>query len=150
MEKYTPKGCGLEQISRLEVRHQLKLPTAYKEYLFLAGIQHHFYCSGVGYCYDEIDELQNAAVLLLEGEGYKIDQDYWVIDLLYNDQFSFFYLNDGENPAIYHWVGSDENLFEGFTNGIIKMSPYLSKYIEDMIPSKLEKLIDFIYNIRSK
>ncbi|MEO9531846.1 MAG: hypothetical protein ABJG68_11320 [Crocinitomicaceae bacterium] len=144
MVEYLPKGCSIEQINELQKLAPGYFPKAYKEYLFLAGEHHYLYDSGIGFCMAELPDIQEEAKELLSEDGYEIDGPFWVIDILYNDQFHFFYLDGNDNPAIYHWIGSDEEHFSGYTNGIKKVSNRLNRYIEEKIPSKAE---NFIYKI---
>lgn len=147
MKKYIPSGCTLTQIEVLQERCRIRLPKAYKEYLFLIGENHRLYDSGIGFCYDEIEDIQEEALSLVKEEGYVIKDDFWVIDILYNDHFHFFYLKDGDNPSIYHWIGSDEKYFDGYENGLRFVDEYFNVYIEKMIPSKLEKFIESLINL---
>ena len=152
MKKYAPKGCSQDQIQTLQKRCKVHLPKAYEEYLFLMGIDHQLYDSGIGYCYAELEDMQDQAQLLLSEEGFEIAKNFWVIDILYNDQFHFFYLNDGEDPSVYHWVGRDQEHIEGYENGIKRVDKKFSSYIMDMVPSRVERfvggLVSWYYKVK--
>lgn len=145
MKKYSPEGCSLDQIRNLEARCKVALPSAYNEYLFLMGADHQLYDSGIGFCFDELADMQEQAQFLLQDEGFSISKAFWVVDILYNDNFHFIYLDESENPPVYHWIGSDQELTKGYENGIKQVEKKFSTYILDMVPSKLEKYITGLF-----
>lgn len=139
--KYAPRGCKFEEVEQLEKFAPQPFPQAYKEYLFLAGKEHFLLWPDVIYRYEDTKEMQEDAVVLMHEDGYVIPGDFWVIQALANDQFHFFFFNEGPNPPVYHWLGSDEHLGNGYKDGYRKVCKSLSRFYQAMIPTKLEYLL---------
>ncbi|MFT5921582.1 MAG: hypothetical protein ACJAU0_000131 [Flavobacteriales bacterium] len=142
MAAYKPEGCSVVEIDALEVKMKVKFPQAYREYLFLMGEEHKLYWSGVEFSFSVMEELQEQALAVLEEEGYSLEHPFWVINALGYDQFHFFYFKDGDDPPVYHWLGSDEKTYEGYSNGMAKTADYFSAFIKEMLPTRGERFIN--------
>ncbi len=142
MEEYAPEGCSIEEIETLEKKMNVQFPQAYKEYLFFMGKEHRLYWSGVEFSFSLLEELQEQAQAVMNEEGYSLEHPFWVINALGYDQFHFFYFKDGDNPPVYHWLGSDESLYNGYANGITQVNKRFSSFIQEMLPSRLERVLD--------
>lgn len=128
-------GCSIKEIEGVENRIGRKLPQAYREYLFLAGKYNCLFDSGVNFGYEDIEDIQVLCRDFLAEKGYVINEDFWIIDSLHNEQFHFFYFDEDDNPEVYHFSPYAQN-DKRYSNGIRQSSRSFSAWIEDKIPSK--------------
>ena len=142
MVEYTPMGCSEAEIEALEKKFDVRFPQVYREYLFLMGREHKLYWPGVEYSIELLGEMQQQAQEMLVEEGCSLDHEFWVVDMMWNDQFHFFYFKDGHNPSVYHWLGSDEKTSNGYSNGLAKTADHFSVFIKEMLPTRGERFID--------
>jgi len=112
-------GTPLSKITALEAEIGRTFPLSYKEFLLLAGdydpmSQEHIMD------FDSLLYLQETIQEQLELYHQTLQGDYWVFNGLQGEQFSLFYWNSGEDPAIYTcrpaYVQDGIPLIEKFTD----------------------------------
>lgn len=98
--KFIIRGISLTEIEQLEQtwNNGNPFPKALRELLFLAGEYCYVFNYGV---YDTQQELQEEKREDMVDNGKTITRPFFVMDTWNADQFSFVYLDEGDNPYIY-------------------------------------------------
>lgn len=123
-------GINLEEIQILEQKwnNGNPFPKALKELLFLAGN----YCYVCDYGVNENQqELQESVRKDLLENGKTIIRPFYAIDVYTFYNFLFIYLDEGDNPSIYH-------ASPGIENNWIK-SLFNNLTIKDLIDNRIER-----------
>lgn len=103
--------CDEWEVSDLEQHFQVKLPSAFKAFLMLAGkwfdpfVGSQYILERDGF-YDAI-ELQQAAQRMLQRDGNKLLRDAFVFFVHQGVALRFFLLNDGDDPPVFEYVEHD-------------------------------------------
>lgn len=96
-------GVSETEISNLENNLNLKLPKAYKEFLFIAGKRDSI-IGDWNRGYDDLEFMQEYAKEAFQRVGLQM-KPFWCF-AEYNDADSslFFFLDEGDNPPVYNFV----------------------------------------------
>jgi SMI1 / KNR4 family (SUKH-1) len=143
--KNTPKIKNVEnrgiseiKINELEQKLNIKLPKAYKEFLFLGG-DYEELLSGWEREFDDLDWIQDLAKKSMQRVDLSL-KPLFAFAEYGNDQFLFFFLSEGDNPAVYTYdemkIHKDE---QGNYAYYKKTDETFSKCIDDLIDEALKK-----------
>jgi hypothetical protein len=107
------KGCTETEVSDLERRYNLMLPTDYREFLLLAGRGADNIWRGSDYTLDELPEIQEAAIELLSDKGLKLPDGSFVFHM--HQGYQFLFVNSG--GVFYYLEGNEgiEKRYDSFT-----------------------------------
>jgi hypothetical protein len=116
--------CTLAEVQKIEDSFGVKLPLAYKEFLLQMGKGAGRFMAGSSIFYDEIFELEYFAKELLDENSFKsLPEKTFVFWMHQGYQFAFFYLDQGDDPAVYNYC-------EGLTRGdFLKVSDSITKFL---------------------
>jgi hypothetical protein len=137
-KKLSRIGVSEFEISNLENSLNLKLPKAYKEFLFIAGKRDNI-LDGWNRGYDDLEFMQEYAHEAFQRVGLQM-KPFWCF-AEYNDADSslFFFLDEGDNPSIYNFVADkvilDDNGEEVYYK---KTHESFSAFIDKKIESALK------------
>lgn len=130
-------AVGLDQskIDRIEENFNVRLPIVYRVFLSIMGKEAGQYMRGSSVFFNEIYLLRDGAEELLKENNFRpLPKDVFVFWMHQGYQFAFFYLNQGNDPAVYYYCeGTKEPDF-------IKINKTLSEFFEkQMIGTILKK-----------
>jgi len=135
-------NIGLKEnvITSLEEASGVQLPRAYKEFLFLGGVMANMMAKPtLSYEVflleqDMWKERRDMCVESMKKHGINPKSSFWVFDDLYYEQFTLFYLGQGEDPDMYLYspcyIGNDGKVFAGLEKIDMKFSEYINKLID--------------------
>jgi hypothetical protein len=125
------RGCSGREIDKIESFFKVKLPVAYKEFLFSMGKGAGRFMEGSSAFYDEIFDIRDGSIRLLSDDNFKpLPVNTFVFWMHQGYQFAFFYLDEGDNPPIYFYYEQanyddfikKENSFTDFLEKQLAMS----------------------------
>ncbi len=112
VRKFPTQGCTIEEIEALEesLNNGNPFPKAFREYLFIGG---EMSCLPLDMKYSWMERETKAAKKgLLENRGIQLDRPIVVYNQLDYEQYTFIYLDEGDNPQPWHcYVVDDEQTF---------------------------------------
>ncbi|MDJ1471685.1 SMI1/KNR4 family protein [Xanthocytophaga flava] len=122
--------CPKSKLNGLEAQLGITLPLSYRELYLILGCQWAFNIMGVNdYRFPEFEQMRTYAESYFEvcEQDSEIKSDLVFTDNLFvfsvfkqNGFFNFFYLDEGENPAIYEYEGG---------NGYYKIAEDMADFI---------------------
>lgn len=92
-------GVSELEISNLEINLNLRLPKAYKEFLFIAGKRDSI-IRDWNRGFDHLEGIQEEAEESFNNVNLNL-KSFFAFAEYARDQFLFFFLNEGENPPVY-------------------------------------------------
>jgi SMI1 / KNR4 family (SUKH-1) len=95
-------GVAINEIEKLEKELNISLPKTYKEFLFLAGKRDNI-LGDWNRGFDDLDWIQDQAKESMENVNLSL-KPYFAFAEYGRDQFLFFFLNEGDNPAVYQYA----------------------------------------------
>lgn len=118
--------CDTEEIGKLELYFNVRLPLAFVEYLQTMGKYSGKVNEGTDCFYDDLFQLKEWAFLLLKENkvGISLPNDAFVFSMHQGYQFYFFRLSEGEDPPVYSYDENQET-FNEFTRDYESFSSYL-------------------------
>ncbi len=97
--KISKIGVSEQEINKLEQELNIKLPTAYKEFLFLAGNRNSIFGSWES-GFEYLDLIQTNLKESMDDVNLHL-KPHFIFGEYGNDQCLFFFLDEGDNPPIY-------------------------------------------------
>lgn len=98
-------GCSDAELAAFQRERRIELPEAYLHYLRAVGANPGEFLRGSDLAFEQLDELQTGARLLLEDDdGPSLPEDAFVFCSHQGYQFLFFRLSEGPDPPIYHYL----------------------------------------------
>ena len=97
--KFEMEGVSEEKIEKLEKEFNIKLPKAYKEFLFLGGNYSGFGGDWIS-DYQCLDWVQANIKESMDSVNLQL-KPHFIFGEYNNNQALFFFLDEGENPPIY-------------------------------------------------
>lgn len=129
-------AVGLDQskIDRIEENFNVRLPIVYRVFLSIMGKGAGQYMRGSSVFFNEIYLLRDGAEELLKGNNFRpLPKDVFVFWMHQGYQFAFFYLNQGDDPAVYYYCeGTKESDF-------IRITKTLSEFFEKQLVGTILK-----------
>jgi hypothetical protein len=129
--------CTEEEVYALEQKTHHSLPRAYKEFLLTMGKGAGDLLVGSDFSYEQIEDLQEAAVEMLSEDGFaqKLPEDAFVFFMHQGYHFNFFRTSAGENPPVYRYLeGTDLETFlltySHFTDFLLQGVQDRARYIQ--------------------
>lgn len=120
VRKSGSKLVGLEQskIDRIEENFNVRLPMVYRVFLSIMGKGAGQYMRGSSVFFNEIYLLRDGAEELLKENNFRpLPENVFVFWMHQGYQFAFFYLDQGDDPAVYYYIeGSKESDFVKITD----------------------------------
>jgi hypothetical protein len=97
--------CTEQDIETLQKQLNCTLPLAYKEFLLWMGRGAGQFMTGSLFFYDDLEDMQLLATEMLEEDEFPqlLPTDAFVVWAHQGYQFTFFRLNEGDNPPIYYY-----------------------------------------------
>ena len=118
-------GCNEEEVLKLEDHYKVTLPHAYKTFLMLMGWDGGHYQIGSDFTYKWLFTMKGYANDMLNKCGYpSLPLDAFVFHMHQGYQFSFFYINGEDDPAVYYFN-------ECYDFGILKVADHITDYFLD-------------------
>ena len=133
-QKFIP--CTEEEISALEQKVHLSLPTAYKEFLLTMGKGTDTFLVGSDFLYPQLLDLQEVAKEMLTEDGFpqKLPEDAFVFFMHQGYQFNFFRTSGEDDPPVYRYFeGKDHETF-----------PMIYSHFTDFLLTELKDHADYI------
>ena len=138
--KETPKignwkneGIPEIKIKELENNLKIKLPFAFKEYLFLAGEFDNF-LTGWNRGFENLEFMQEEAKKTFQKEGLILKPFWCFAEYNHAESSLFFFLDEGDNPPVYSFI-ADKGLLDEKGNEVsyLKFRNSFSEYIDKCI-----------------
>ena len=130
------EGISEEKIIDLENQLKIKLPLAFKEYLFLAG-EFENILTGWDRGFDNLDYYQEEVLASMQNVNLHL-KPFFVFATYGNDQALFFFLDEGDNPPVYAYdemkIHKDEQgnkvFYKKTKNSFVEL---IEKHIEQVL-----------------
>jgi hypothetical protein len=136
--RWENRGVPETKIEGLENQLKIKLPLAFKEYLFLAGEFNNIIGDWDG-SFGDLDWIQDQAKESMENVNLSL-KPYFAFAEYGRDQFLFFFLNEGDNPAVYTYDEMKIHKDEQGNQTYYKMTkPSFVNFVEKHIDEALKK-----------
>jgi hypothetical protein len=111
IDRVKNEGISEEEIDNLEIKIGRKFPQAYREFLYLAGEYSGFYGNGNYWRFSKLQRMQDDVKRELALENFTMEKDFWAfITFDGGEQFTCFYWDEGDNPAVYNVIIWDDEL----------------------------------------
>ena len=123
-------GCTKQEVKEIETRINHPLPVNYKHFLLALGKSAGQFLKGSDCFYPTILYLNEDAREILEANNFPqaLPEDAFVFFMHQGYQFSFFPLNEGDNPLIYYFNEGEQQL--SFTQSHEHFTDLLTTEIE--------------------
>lgn len=96
------KGCSMEEINSYENKYGIKLPAVYVDFLKTMGKNAGDYMRGSDFLWHELSGMKEYANELLQENSLEpLKEEDFVFWMHQGYIFSFFKLNDGNDPKVY-------------------------------------------------
>lgn len=125
------KGCSEAEIAELEAKWQITLPGCYRDFLSLMGREAGQLLCGTDWTYPSLDEVKEVALLIAPGTSKRDLSNRLLFPFASHQgyQFLYFWLNEGDNPPVWHYLEGGANAKE--------VSPSFSKWLMDCIEDEI-------------
>jgi len=100
---YSLRGCSRSDVKRIENYFEVRLPVVYKEFLYCMGRDADLFMKGSSAFYKEIFYLKEDLQSILDEYERSLPDNTFVFWAHQGYQFAFFYLDQGDNPAVYFY-----------------------------------------------
>ncbi|OWP84397.1 hypothetical protein BWK59_05570 [Flavobacterium davisii] len=143
------KPSSIEKIDALENELSIQLPKTVKEFLFLTGDDYDMMLRGGGGAkqgIENMDYIRDVSFNLLKSTGQEIKNIFPFLE--YADQFLFYFLDEGDDPAVYRfetelfYCGDDympDSSKSGYPKGVSKVAYSFSSMINSVVDNKLKQ-----------
>jgi len=112
-------GCSKSDVKRIESYFGIELPFVYKEFLYCMGKDADLFMKGSSAFYKEIFYLREDFQDTLDEYEKSLPDNTFVFWSHQGYQFAFFYLDQGDNPAVYfYYEGKNSENFEKKENSL--------------------------------
>ncbi len=132
------KGVSETKIEQLEIKMGVKFPKAYKEFLFLGGVLDNM-INNFQQTFEWLPSMQEDARESIREVGLSLRSFWCFAEYDSADSFLFFFLDEGDNPAVYSFMSIDFYEDEqGNTIHYKKFRNSFSEYIDKSIAAALK------------
>ncbi|MGB6093433.1 MAG: SMI1/KNR4 family protein [Moheibacter sp.] len=105
-------GISESEIEQLEIKMGVKFPKAYKEFLYLGG-EYESILQSWNRGFENLEFMQEDAQKTIQEVGLTLRPFWCFAEYDSADSFLFFFLDEGDNPAVYNFLSieyfEDEN-----------------------------------------
>jgi len=124
-------GCTEAEISELEQRVGLTLPTAYRDFLLVMGHRTGTFMVGTDFFYNDLDGLRDALVesLARMRVDFQVPLDAFVFSSHQGYIFHFFRTSEGDDPPVYGYSEADPRVrlrSQAFSDTLFRFAEDLS------------------------
>src|SRR5215469_1269484 len=141
--------CREEEVARLEQKIGRSLPEAYREFLLWMGHRTGGLWRGTHWLYEDLDAIQVDAVALMQQDAFPVTlpPDAFVFLMHAHYQFAFFRTSEGDDPPVYMYVETDEEIalkisnshYSDFLLDLVEADQKVIEDIERRHPEKAKK-----------
>ncbi|HEX9981617.1 MAG TPA: SMI1/KNR4 family protein [Flavobacterium sp.] len=132
------EGASETEIQQLEEKLSVKLPQAYKEFLYLAG-KFDDILGDWNRGFDDLEFIQEYAADAFKGVGLQMRPFWCFAEYCDADSSLFFFLDEGDDPPVYNFVAEkiiqDENGDEIFYK---RTHSSFTEYIQKRVTASLK------------